>query len=68
MSQPVPLHELVARLGLVEAEHIRTVPCACGGYITADRRHPFLQVARHNRTVEHQSWWALARIDWQGEP
>jgi hypothetical protein len=45
---------------------LRTAPCACGGYITADPRTPYHAVVRHNRTIEHLRWWARVRADWQG--
>ncbi len=50
-----------------DPEHMRTVRCACGGFLTADRRAPTFAVQRHLRTVEHSRWWASARLEWQGD-
>lgn len=47
---------------------LRTVPCACGGYVTAAPEKPYHDVLRHNRTVEHRAWWTRVRGEWQGEP
>ena len=46
---------------------LRTVPCACGGEITADAANPADEVRRHNRTVAHRIWWIQHESDWQGE-
>jgi hypothetical protein len=47
---------------------LRTLPCACGGEITADLHDPTPQVQRHNRTLQHRAWWArLERQDWDQE-
>ena len=46
-SPPILLPEL-------DMEHVKTYRCTCcGGYITADRRYPTIQVQRHQRSVEH---------------
>ena len=36
---------------------VRTVPCACGGEITADVTDPGPEVKRHNETLRHRVWW-----------
>ena len=46
---------------------LRTVPCACGGEITADAADPGPEVRRHNHTVNHRIWWIKNEPDWQGE-
>jgi hypothetical protein len=44
-------------------------PCACGGYIWANRaNNPAPSVAAHNATPGHQRWWQRVQLDWQGEP
>jgi hypothetical protein len=34
----------------------RTLPCACGGTIRADRHKPMAGVRAHQRTRLHQEW------------
>jgi len=47
---------------------LRTLPCACGGEITADVTDPVSEVQRHNRTLAHRLWWArIERKDWGRE-
>jgi hypothetical protein len=51
-----------------ETPQLVTRRCACGGYITADPRHPYPAVARHNATIEHAAWWRRERVAWGEEP
>ncbi len=37
---------------------LRTIPCACGGEITADRDDPGEAVRRHNATAQHLRYCA----------
>jgi len=34
----------------------RTVPCACGGTVTAEPADPFPGVSAHNAGPEHRAW------------
>ena len=47
---------------------LRTLPCACGGEITADVTDPTPEVQRHNQTLLHRLWWSrLEREAWDEE-
>lgn len=49
-----------------KARHLRTLPCACGGTITADPRDPRREVIQHNESAWHCDWWTRAeRKDWE---
>ena len=35
---------------------LRTLPCACGGFVTADPENPAKGVQRHQLRPEHAAW------------
>jgi hypothetical protein len=37
---------------------MRTVPCACGGHVRADRLFPAAGISHHSRTKPHREWRA----------
>lgn len=37
---------------------LQTLPCACGGRVTADPAAPAKGVAQHNSTGRHKAWRA----------
>lgn len=41
--------------GLAESR-LQTLPCACGGYVTADPERPAPGVAAHQFTGRHKAW------------